>query len=126
MGKLDAVGVAVLLLANVLATPARSETAIERGKNVFKLCQACHSLEADVTIVGPSLHGLFKRRVAADDSFSYSDALAGTDFVWDAERLSKWLADPARMIPGNKMLFPGIKDSGQISDLIIFLKEATR
>lgn len=126
MGKAAAVGVAVLLLTSVLATPAGSQTAADRGRNLFKLCQACHSLKDGVTVVGPSLHGLFGRRAASIDSFSYSDALYGVDFVWGAEQLSKWLADPAGMIPGNKMLFPGIKDPGQIADLITFLKEATR
>lgn len=126
MRRVAATGVAVLVLANVFTTPAQSETAIERGRNLFKSCQKCHSLKAGVTIVGPSLHGLFDRPAASVDTFSYSEALYGADFVWNAERLSKWLANPAGMIPGNKMLFPGIRDPRQIADLITFLKEATR
>lgn len=126
MRRLVAEAVAVLLLANVLMTPAWAETSVDRGRNLYKLCQACHSLKADVTLVGPSLHGLFERRAAGVESFTYSDAFYGADFRWGPEQLAKWLANPARMIPGNKMIFAGMKDPRQIADLISFLKEATR
>lgn len=126
MRRVVAISVAVLLLVNVLAARARAETAAERGRSLYKLCQACHSLKEGVTLVGPSLHGLFKRHAASLDSFEYSEALYGADFVWDPPRLSKWLANPAAMFPGNKMLFAGMKDPKQIDDLITFLKEATR
>ena len=80
--SVGAIALAVLLLANVLMTPARAETSVDRGRNLYKLCQACHSLKAGVTLVGPSLHGLFGRRAAGDESFTYSDAFYGADFAW--------------------------------------------
>ena len=126
MRRAAAVSVAVLLLTVAAWAPAWGESAVERGRVIFKQCQACHSLEDGVTVVGPSLHALFGRHAASLDGYEYSDALYGADFAWDAKRLATWLADPATLVPGNKMLFPGIKDARQIADLIAYLSEATR
>ena len=126
MGKAADIGMAVLALLVVGATPARSDTAMERGQTVFAQCVVCHSLEMDVTIVGPSLHGLFGRKAASIDSFTYSNAFYGADFIWDKAHLAKLLSDPGAMFPGTKMLTPGIKDPAQIADLIAYLEGATR
>jgi cytochrome c len=120
-----AIGIAVLALLGVSAMPAWSDSAVERGQTIYKQCAVCHSLEADVTLVGPSLHHLFGRKAASIDSFTYSDAFYGADFVWDDDHFAKWVSDPRAMIPGTKMQTPGIKDPAQIADLIAYLKDAT-
>jgi cytochrome c len=121
-----AVGLAVVALVGVGAAPAWSDSASERGQTIYKQCAACHSLEEDVTLVGPTLHDLFGRKAASVDSFTYSDAFYGADFVWDDDHLAQWVHDPRAMIPGTKMQTPGIKDPMQIADLIAYLKEASR
>ena len=115
----------VLALAVVNATPAWSDDATARGETIYKQCAACHSLKADVTLVGPSLHDLFGRKAASIDSFTYSDAFYGADFVWDEDHLATFVTNPRGMIPGTKMQTVGIKDPAQIADLIAYLKEAT-
>jgi nitrite reductase (NO-forming) len=45
------------------------------GRQVFKKCQACHSLDAGKTILGPSLAGIVGRKSGAEPNFSYSPAL---------------------------------------------------
>jgi cytochrome c len=85
----------------------------------------CHSLEAGVTVVGPSLHDLFGRKAASIDSFTYSDAFYGADFAWDEDHLAKFVTNPGAMIPGTKMQIAGIKEPAQIADLIAYLKDAT-
>lgn len=120
-----AIGVAVLTLACAATAHAAGDDAVARGKAVFNQCKACHSLKPGVTTVGPDLHGLFGRKAASLDSFEYSDAFYGADFVWDADHLAKWVANPAAMIPGTKMQFAGIRNPAQISDLIAFLRKAT-
>jgi cytochrome c len=121
-----AIAIAVLALLGVSATRAWSDSAIERGQTIYAQCAVCHSLKADVTLAGPSLHDLFGRKAASIDSFTYSDAFYGADFVWDDDHLAKWVSDPRAMIPGTKMQTPGINDPTQIADLIAYLKDATR
>jgi cytochrome c len=121
-----AVGIAALAFLGVSATRAWSDSAVERGQTIFKQCAVCHSVQADVTLVGPSLHELFGRKAAGIDSFTYSNAFYGADFAWDEDHLAKFVTDPRAMIPGTKMQTAGIKDPAQIADLIAYLKDATR
>ena len=97
-----------------------------RGQMVFRACAACHSLEPNRNMTGPSLAGLWGRKAGTLPSFHrYSPALKSSGVVWDEQMLDPWLRDPAHFIPGNRMVFAGIKDDGARADLITFLKEAT-
>lgn len=115
---------APLLLA--LALPASAEGDAARGAPLFAQCKICHSLEAGKNLVGPSLHGLFGRKSASVPDYEYSSALKRANLVWNDDTLAKYLADPKKAVPGNKMAFPGIKDPNQLGDLLAFLKQATR
>ena len=42
--------------------------------------------------------------------------------MWNEQTLDKWLQDPRAFLPGNEMVFPGIKDQQPRQDLIAFLK----
>jgi cytochrome c len=82
-----------------------------QGEREFRACVACHSLQADRNMTGPSLASLWGRRAGGLASFSrYSPALKGAGVVWDERTLNAWLEDPKADIPGNHMLFPGIKN----------------
>jgi cytochrome c len=97
------------------------------GAQLFRACAACHSLQPDRNMTGPSLAGLWGRKAGSLPSFArYSPALKSSDIVWDERTLDGWLKDPRRDVPGNRMTFPGIKDDRARADLIAFLKEATK
>ena len=100
---------------------------VARGERDFRACLACHSLETDRNMTGPSLAGLWGRRAGSLQSFErYSDALKSSGIIWDDRTLDAWLTDPARMVPGNEMPFEGIKDGHARADLLAFLEEATK
>lgn len=116
-------------LAAILASPtARAQQdSITRGEHDFRVCAACHSLETDRNMTGPSLANLWGRKAGSLPSFDrYSDALKASAIIWDDRSLDAWLTDPARMVPDNEMPFEGIKDSRVRADLLAFLKEATK
>jgi cytochrome c len=97
------------------------------GEQNFRVCAACHSLEPDRNLTGPSLANLWGRKAGSFPSFDrYSDALKASGIIWDDRSLDAWLTDPARMVPDNEMPFDGIKDSRVRADLLAFLKEATK
>jgi cytochrome c len=98
-----------------------------RGQRVFGACAACHSLQPDKNMTGPSLSGVFGRKAGTSESFPrYSAPLKSSGVTWNEDTLDQWIADPQKVIPGNQMTFPGIKDARQRSDLLAFLKEATK
>lgn len=95
-----------------------------KGKKIFARCGPCHSLEANVNKVGPSLHGIIGRASASIADFKYSDAMKASNLTWDAATLDKYLANPKTLIPGNKMAFPGIPKPEDRANIIAYLKEA--
>jgi cytochrome c len=98
----------------------------EKGKTLFEQCAACHSLEADKSEVGPSLHGLFGHQSASED-FNYSPAMRRAKVTWTPELLDTFLADPqGGAFRGNRMPFSGIPDSQARADLIAYLKQASK
>lgn len=111
--------------ASDIASAAAGDTA--NGQRVFQTCAACHALEPDRNMTGPSLAGLWSRKAGSLASFMrYSHALRSSGIVWDDKTLDAWLTDPQRLVPGNAMTFPGIEDPRTRSDLIAFLRDATR
>jgi cytochrome c len=51
----------------------------------------------------------------------YSDALKRSGITWNEGALDKWLANPARLVPGTTMTFAGIKDRQAREDVIAYL-----
>ena len=119
--------VSAFLTFLVGAYPAFSEGNATRGQRVFGACAACHSLQPDQSMTGPSLAGLWNRKAGTLASFSrYSPALKSANIVWNDKTLDDWINDPQHLVPGNEMTFDGIKDARQRADLLAFLKEATQ
>jgi nitrite reductase (NO-forming) len=91
------------------------------GRQVFKKCQACHSLDSGKTILGPSLAGIVGRKSGAEPDFNYSPAMKQAALTWDAVTLDGYLMDPQKIVPGNRMPFPGLKTDHDRKDVIAFL-----
>ncbi len=122
-------------LAFVVAALAMSATAAwaqegeaSRGQRVFNTqCRACHTLEKDgATTAGPNLHGVFGRKAGTGGGYESSDAMKKSGIVWDDTTMAEYNRDPKGKVPGTKMLFNGVKNAGQLADLVAYLKEATK
>src|SRR5262249_18323346 len=62
----------------------------EPGAEVFRACVACHTLNAkDGVRAGPTLAGVFGRKIATLPGYNFSDALKKLDIVWTPETVSK-------------------------------------
>src|SRR5262249_17976228 len=106
---------------------AFSEGNSTRGQRVFGACAACHSLQPEQNMTGPSLAGLWNRKAGSLTSFSrYSSALKSANIIWNDKTLDEWITDPQHLVPGNEMTFDGIRDARQRADLLAFLKQATQ
>ena len=53
--------------------------------------------------------------------FNYSDAMKAKGGNWTLEDLASFVHSPKTFVPGTKMLFPGIADPGDLSDLLAYL-----
>ena len=58
----------------------------DHGADVFRACVACHTLTPDEgNKAGPSLAGIFGRKIASLPGYHYSDALKRMNIVWTPE-----------------------------------------
>lgn len=120
-------GLVVLVIATLPNTAFAEQGDASRGQQAFRTCAACHSLEPDRNMTGPSLAGLWGRKAGGLAGFErYSDALKSSGITWDDRSLDAWLTDPDRMVPDNEMPLDGIKNERDRADLIAFLKQATK
>jgi cytochrome c len=116
----SAVAAAGLLTA--ISGAALADGDAEAGKKVFNKCKICHTLEAGVNKVGPSLAGIVGRPAAAVEGFKYSEAMTGSGLTWDAATIDQYLADPKGFVPGNKMAFVGLKKEEDRANVIAYLQ----
>lgn len=104
-----------------LPTMASAQDA-EAGKKVFTKCAPCHAVGPGAkNKVGPELNGLIGRAAGSVEGFAYSAAMKGSGITWDDATFQEYIADPKKKVPGNKMLFAGVKDEIERADLAAYL-----
>ena len=105
-------------LALLLPVSAQAQDAAA-GEKAFAPCKACHAFGKNG--VGPDLKGVVGRKAGSHEGYNYSAAVKGSGVTWDEANLKEWLKDPKAKIPGNKMVYPGLKDDKKLNDLIAYL-----
>jgi cytochrome c2 len=108
------------------AGAARADGDAMRGEKKFEECATCHSLMEGQNGVGPSLHGLFGRKAADVANFRYSAPMKRSNITWTANTLEEFVADPQKVVVGNRMPYSGLSDPGDRADLIAYLEKATK
>jgi len=98
------------------------------GAQVFRACVACHTLKSDEgNRAGPTLHGIFGRRIATLAGYNFSEALKRLDIVWTLETVAKLFEiGPATYTPGTKMPEQRIGAPEDRDALVKFLEWATK
>ena len=95
---------------------------VERGKKVAKKCAGCHTFEqGGAKRTGPNIWGIVNRAIAGNDGFRYSPALKKKGGNWTFAELQCFLENPKKCVPGTKMSFRGVRKSGQLADLLVYL-----
>jgi cytochrome c len=94
------------------------------GKALFdRTCANCHSVDAGVNKVGPTLFDIVDRPIASVPGYDYSKKMraVGKDWkVWDEKRLGAYLTNPRQVLHGVKMFF-AVPDARDRADVIAYL-----
>jgi len=100
----------------------------DHGAEVFRACVACHTLSpGEGNKAGPTLSGIFGRRIATLPGYNFSPALKELQIVWTPETVSKLFEiGPANYTPGTKMPEQTIGSAEDRQALVEFLEKATK
>ena len=108
--------------------PSGSQVEMSNGELQFaKRCSVCHTLQGEPRRrAGPTLYGVFGRKVGGLDGYAYSDTLAEAEFIWSEETINQLFdIGPEIYVPGTKMPAQRIASDADRIDLIEFLRHAT-
>lgn len=114
-------------LGGAVTTPDDEAGSDHPGARVFRACAACHTLQGDsANRAGPTLAGLFGRRIATVPDYPFSEALRGMDIVWTRETVAKlFTLGPATYTPGTKMPEQVVGNAEDLDALLDFLERET-
>jgi cytochrome c len=100
----------------------------DRGAEVYKACVACHTLSPDEgNRAGPTLHGIFGRKIATLPGYDFSPALKKLEIVWTKETVAALFdVGPMKYTPGTKMPEQRITSPEDRQALVDFLEKATK
>ena len=106
-----------------IASPMLEQVAATKPPASFNNCRVCHTfVKGDKDMIGPNLWGVYGQK-AAVGSFNFSPALRESGLTFDEPTLDAWLENPRKLVPGNRMSFPGIRDATRRQEIIDYLKQ---
>ncbi|MEJ0027946.1 MAG: c-type cytochrome [Rhizomicrobium sp.] len=112
----------LLFAALLVATSPAVAADADNGKAIFGRCAICHTVaKGGGNGLGPNLFGVVGRKAASLPNFSYSSALRGAGITWTDAKLTAWIASPAKLVPGTRMVFGGISNPAQVADVVAYL-----
>lgn len=97
----------------------------QRGEQVAHICWTCHNLTGESNSIGPYLKGVIGRPVGTARGYTYSDVLRNADYTWDQASLRTFLRAPNQVLPGNRMVWPGVTQEEDLDALLLYLKGMT-
>ena len=121
-------------MACMLSSPSSlSQELVSQGKEaaseqqVFNnACRTCHTIKDGDNRWGPNLYKIIGRKAGSLPDFNYSSAMKGAGFVWDEEKLERFIANPDAVVPGNNMKpYGGLASIGARIKVIAYLLSVT-
>lgn len=98
-----------------------------RGAEVWRSCALCHALTPDDgNRAGPTMHGIFGRRIGTAEGFDYSQALREMDIIWTPRTVAELFEyGPEAYTPGTRMPEQRIPSDEDRQALVEFLARMT-
>ena len=96
------------------------------GQQAFNnACRTCHMVREGDNRLGPNLYKVVGRKAGSLPDYGFSGAMKEAGFVWDEEKLDRFIANPDEVVPGNNMKpFGGLASSADRKNIIAFLAQS--
>ena len=124
MFLISALSAMAYLLPLPSALPQASQDT-EGGQQAFNnACRTCHMVREGDNRLGPNLHKIVGRKAGTLPNYGFSSAMKEAGFVWDEEKLDRFMANPDEVVPGNSMKpYGGLSSSDDRKKIIAFLAQ---
>jgi cytochrome c len=125
MFLIGALSAMACMLLSPSALPQASQGA-EGGQQAFNnACRTCHMVREGDNRLGPNLHKIIGRKAGSLPDYAFSSAMKEAGFVWDEEKLDRFMANPDEVVPGNSMKpYGGLASGEDRKKIIAFLAQA--
>jgi len=114
--------VATVIAATLAAAPVSAQDPAAGQKLFEARCHICHYAVPGKDYIGPSLSGIFGRRIGGEPGYHYSKAQLAADVVFDEAMLDRWITSPRDVVPGTRMTYEGVKTPQNRANIIAYLK----
>jgi cytochrome c len=124
---LVALGGMAYMLSSSSALPQASQgTESASEQQAFNnACRTCHVMREGDNRLGPNLHKIIGRKAGSLPDYNYSSAMKEAGFVWDKEKLDRFIANPDEVVSGNSMKpFNGLTSGDDRTKIIAFLAQS--
>lgn len=89
-------------------------------------CRTCHTTKEGDNRQGPNLYRIVGRKAGSLSDYNYSSAMKGAGFVWDKEKLERFIANPDEVVPGHNMKpYSGLASADERTKIIAFLQSVS-
>jgi cytochrome c len=115
------------MLPSPSALPQASQgTEDASGQQAFNnACRTCHMVKEGDNRLGPNLYKVVGRKAGSLPDYGFSSAMKEAGFVWDEEKLDRFIANPDEVVPGNSMKpYGGLSSGEDRKKIIAFLAQA--
>ena len=86
--------------------------------------RTCHVVREGDNRLGPNLYKVVGRKAGALPGYNYSSAMKEADFVWDEQKLDRFIANPDEVVSGNSMKpYSGLTSKDDRAKIIAFLAQ---
>lgn len=119
-----AAGALTLLLSapsSIAQQPASDDAARQAFNNS---CRTCHSVKEGDNRLGPNLNKIVGRKAGSLPNYNYSSSMKEAGFVWDQDKLTRFMVKPDEVVSGNKMQPYGGISADEAAKVVAYLQAA--
>jgi cytochrome c len=124
---LRAIAGAVALLLTAPASLAQQPGSDDAAQQAFNnSCRTCHSVKEGDNRLGPNLNKIVGRKAGSLPNYNYSSSMKEAGFVWDQDKLTRFMVKPDEVVSGNKMQPYGGVSAEEAGKIVAYLQAASQ
>jgi cytochrome c len=120
-------GGALTLLLSATASLAQQPASDDAAQQAFNnSCRTCHSVKEGDNRLGPNLSKIVGRKAGSLPNYNYSPSMRDAGFVWEPDKLTRFMVKPDEVVSGNKMQPYGGVSAEEAGKIVAYLQAASQ